>query len=153
MDKDALTKQLEDEANAKLKDAINGIKSKVSDVQQAVADKLEKYNKAISLITNTLNQSPNWYIDNINKLERKYEKEILSNIQKVTVPALDAKYKFVDTMVEQVSINLVTPVNQALEEVQMVVLREIVKMERRAIAKAKALAAKALMKILGLMGG
>lgn len=153
MDKDALTKQLEDEANAKLKDAINGIKAKVSDVQQAVADKLEKYNKAISLITNTLNQSPNWYIDNINKLERKYEKEILSNIQKVTVPALDAKYKFVDTMVEQVSINLVTPVNQALEEAQMVVLREIVKMERRAIAKAKALAAKALMKILGLMGG
>ena len=153
MDKDALTKQLEDEANKKLKDAINGIKSTVFDMQQKVGEKLEKYNKAISLITNTLNQSPNWYIDNINKLERKYEKEILSNIQKVTVPALDAKYKFVDTMVEQVSINLVTPVNQALEEAQIVVLREIVKMQRRAIAKAKALAAKALMKILGLMGG
>ena len=153
MDKDALTKQLEDEANKKLKDAINGIKSTVFDMQQKVGEKLEKYNKAISLITNTLNQSPNWYIDNINKLERKYEKEILSNIQKVTVPALDAKYKFVDTMVEQVSLNLVTPVNQALEEAQMVVLRKIVEMERKAIIKAKTLAAKALMKILGLLGG
>ena len=153
MDKDALTKQLEDEANKKLKDAINGIKSTVFDMQQKVGEKLEKYNKAISLITNTLNQSPNWYIDNINKLERKYEKEILSNIQKVTVPALDRKYKFVDTMVEQVSLNLVTPVNQSLEEAQMLVLRKIVEMERKAVIKAKTLAAKALMKILGLLGG
>lgn len=153
MDKDSLTKQMDKELNNKINDTVNNIKATVFDMQQGVGDKLEKYNKAVSLITNTLNQSPNWYIDNINKLERKYEKEIISNIQKITIPALDAKYQFIDTMVAQVATNLVTPVNKALEDAQMEVLRKIVESQRKAIIKAKTMAAKALMKILGLLGG
>ena len=150
--KDSLAKQRQQELNGIIADIINKIKAKVFNIQQAVGDKLEKYNKAISLITNTLNQGPNWYIDNINKLERKYEKIILSNIQKITVPALDAKYKFVDTMVEQVSLYLVTPVNQALEEIQLTIIRTVIELKRKAIIKAQTLAAKALMKILGKLG-
>ncbi len=153
MDPTALTKATEAASTQKINEAKAKVNEVIGNIQGDAMDKLAEYNAAATIILNTLNQSPDWYIDAISSLEQKYEKEIISNIQKATIPALDAKFQFVDTMVSQVAYNLVAPVNRALEEAQLLILRKIIEAKRVAIAKAKALAAAAIMKILGLLGG
>lgn len=153
MDPTALTKAAEAAATQKINEAKAKVNEVIGNIQGDAMDKLAEYNAAATIILNTLNQSPDWYIDAISSLEQKYEKEIISNIQKATIPALDAKFQFVDIMVSQVAYNLVAPVNRALEEAQLLILRKIIEAKRVAIAKAKALAAAAIMKILGLLGG
>ena len=56
------------------------------------------------------------------------------------------------TLANVVSLYLVTPVNQALEEIQLTIIRTVIELKRKAIIKAQTLAAKALMKILGKLG-
>lgn len=152
MNPDYLKSEMEKQAENKMKDAQNDLSVVSNQANQLVAEKLKGYKNATDLILKTLNQGPDWYIDNINNLEQKYEKEIISDIQKLIVPAIDAKYQLVDAMVSQVANNLVAPVNQALEAAQLLVLRKIVEVQRIAIMEAKALAAKATMKLLGLLG-
>ena len=152
MNPDYLKLEKEKETKNKIKEAQNELSVVSNQANQLVAEKIKGYKNATDLILKTLNQGPDWYIDNINNLEQKYEKEIISDIQKLIVPAIDAKYQFVDTMVSQVANNLVAPINQSLEAAQLLVLRKIVESQRIAVMKAKTLAAKATMKILGLLG-
>ena len=98
------------------------------------------------------NQSADWYIDNVNSIERKLEKEALKTISDVTVNALDMKFQFRDTAVDVLAYNLVIPVNETLIKVQLEIIRALVQATKRAIAIAKAMAEKAIMQLLGLFG-
>ena len=115
-------------------------------------DKIKKFNEELSKITNTINQGPDWYIDQVNRIEMKYEKEATKAIQDVTANILDKKFMFRDAMVDAVSYNLVIPVNKALEKVQLEIVRKVVEVAKLAIITAKALAQKAILKLLALFG-
>lgn len=151
-----LDAKMEESANNSLNEELdknqNMINEKASGINKNVSDKLKAFNEVTSGILNVLNQGPDWYIDNLNTVERKFEKEIVKGIQDATMPILDYKFQFRDAMVAQVAYNLVAPVAEVLEKAQIVILRKVVELKNKAIAKAKALAAKAIMKILGLLG-
>lgn len=145
-----------DDADKEIKDRINGIKNKfnekVQEINFLIGDKLNAFNKNVDMVRNAINQGPDWYIDNINKLERQAEKEAIKAISDVTANVLDTKYQFRDNAVDVISYNLVIPVNEALIKVQLEVIRLLVQAIKRAEAIAKALAQKAIMKLLGLLG-
>lgn len=151
-----LDAKMEESANNALNEELeknkNMINEKASSISKKVGDKLKAFNNITSGILNVLNQGPDWYIDNLNTVERKFEGEIVKGIQDATMPILDYKFQFRDAMVAQVAYNLVAPVAEVLEKAQIVILRKVVELKNKAIAKAKALAAKAIMKILGLLG-
>ena len=138
--------------NEELDNAKNFINEKASSISKSTGDKLKAFNDVTAGILNVMNQGPDWYIDNLNTVERKFESEMVKGIQDATLTVLDYKFQFRDALVAQVAYNLVAPVAEVLEKAQIAVLRKIVELKNKAIAKAKALAAKAIMKILGLLG-
>lgn len=138
--------------NEELNNAKNLINEKASSISKSTKDKLKAFNDVTAGILNVMNQGPDWYIDNLNTVERKFECEMVKGIQDATLTVLDYKFQFRDALVAQVAYNLVAPVAEVLEKAQIAVLRKIVELKNKAIAKAKALAAKAIMKILGLLG-
>lgn len=152
MNENFLSEELENELNKNIEGVKNSMTTIASNISSTAYQKLSVYNEITNKIINTLNQSPMWYVDNINLVERRFEKEIIKNIQNATVTALDSKFQFVDSMTTQFSYNLVQPVNKALEDAQTAALRKVVELEQKAVAKAKSLAAAAAMKILGLLG-
>lgn len=152
MNENFLSEELENELNKNIEGVKSAMNKLAGDIQYAAYEKLSAYTEVTNEIINTLNQSPMWYVDNINLVERRFEKEIIKNIQNATVTALDSKFQFVDFMTTQFSYNLVQPVNKALEDAQTTALRKVVELEQKAVAKAKSLAAAAAMKILGLLG-
>jgi hypothetical protein len=85
-------------------------------------------------------------------MEYKYEKEAVKAIRDVTVNILDKKFMFRDAMVDAVSYNLVIPVNKELEKIQLEIIRKIVEATKLAIITVKALAQKAILKLLALFG-
>ena len=66
-------------------------------------DKLSAFNTAMADIKTIINQGPDWYIDNINKLEYQYEKETIKQIEDKTADILDAKYQFRDNAVDTIA--------------------------------------------------
>lgn len=139
-----------------LQKKINDTKEKFNETVQEInflyGDKLNAFNKSIADIKAVSNQSADWYIDNVNSIERKLEKEALKTISDVTVNALDMKFQFRDTAVDVLAYNLVIPVNETLIKVQLEIIRALVQATKRAIAIAKAMAEKAIMQLLGLFG-
>jgi Rps23 Pro-64 3,4-dihydroxylase Tpa1-like proline 4-hydroxylase len=146
--KDQQTKELE-ESMAEMENKITEVKQELN---YLYGDKIKKFNDEISKITNTINQGPDWYIDQVNRIEMKYEKEATKAIQDVTANILDKKFMFRDAMVDAVSYNLVIPVNKELEKVQLEIVRKVVELAKLAIITAKALAQKAILKLLALFG-
>ena len=151
-----LDKEMEESSNnalnEELDNAKNLINEKASSINKSTGDRLKAFNDVTAGILNVMNQGPDWYIDNINTVERKFESEMVKGIQDATLNVLDYKFQFRDSLVAQVAYNLVAPVTEVLEKTQIAVLRKIVELKNKAFAKAKALAAKAIMKILGLLG-
>jgi hypothetical protein len=146
--KNQQTKELE-ESMAEMENKITEVKQELN---YLYGDKIKKFNDEISKITNTINQGPDWYIDQVNRIEMKYEKEATKAIQDVTANILDKKFMFRDAMVDAVSYNLVIPVNKELEKVQLEIVRKVVELAKLAIITAKALAQKAILKLLALFG-
>jgi Rps23 Pro-64 3,4-dihydroxylase Tpa1-like proline 4-hydroxylase len=144
--KNQQTKELE-ESMAEMENKITEVKQELN---YLYGDKIKKFNDEISKITNTINQGPDWYIDQVNRIEMKYEKEATKAIQDVTANILDKKFMFRDAMVDAVSYNLVIPVNKELEKVQLEIVRKVVELAKLAIITAKALAQKAILKLLAL---
>ncbi len=115
-------------------------------------DKLSAFNTAMADIKTIINQGPDWYIDNINKLEYQYEKETIKQIEDKTADILDAKYQFRDNAVDTIAQTLVIPVNDALLKTQLAIIRALVQAIKRAEQIALAMAEKAIMALLGLLG-
>lgn len=147
---------IKNQQSKELEEAIANIKNKITEVKQELnylyGDKIKKYNEEVSKIVNTINQYPDWYIDQVNRMEYKYEKEAVKAIRDVTVNILDKKFMFRDAMVDAVSYNLVIPVNKELEKIQLEIIRKIVEATKLAIITVKALAQKAILKLLALFG-
>lgn len=152
MDPASLANAMKDIQTGAIQEATAQMTAAVNRINEAVGEKLEGFTKATDKIVKTLNQGPDWYIDNVNALEYKVEKEIISNIESVVLPVLSYKFQFIDFLTSQITYNLVAPINRNLEIAQLFILRQIEELKKQAIAKAKALAAKAIMKILGLLG-
>ena len=103
-------------------------------------------------VKTVINQGPDWYIDNINKLEFQYEKEAIKSINDITSNALDTKYQFRDNAVDIIAYNLVIPINEAMIKTQLEVIRALAQAIKMAELIAKALVQKALMQLMGLLG-
>lgn len=149
---DALKDDNDKEMEQKIKDTQEKINEKVQEVNFLIGDKLEKFNKTVGDVKAVLNQGPDWYIDNINKLAVQAEKEAIKAISDVTGNMLETKFQFHDTAVDVVSYNLVMPINEAMIKVQLEAIRLVVQMIKKIEQQAKALAQKAIMKLLGLLG-
>ena len=147
-------KAQDDEKSTKknIADKIDSVNKKASQVKKTVADRITTFSNKLGEITNTLNQSGEWYISQANRLERQYEQMICKEIDAVTEEVLSGKQQFVDFMVWQVAYNLAAPINNVLEKAQIFIIRQIEFLAKQAQTVAKALAAKAIMKILGLLG-
>ena len=149
---DALKDDADKEMEEKIKNTQKKIDEKVQEVNFLIGDKLEKFNKTVNDVKGVLNQGPDWYIDNINKLTVQAEKEAIKAINDVTGNMLETKFQFRDIAVDVVSYNLVMPINEALIKVQLEAIRLVVQMIKKLEQQAKALAQKAIMQLLGLLG-
>lgn len=139
-------------ANEKMAQATAKINEVASKINSNVTDKISAFTGSMADILGKANQGANWYIDNVNTLEQKYERTIIKEITAAEETVLSGKQQFVDFLVYQISYNLAAPINDALEKAQIFIIRKIAWLANQAKAKAKALAAKAIMKILGLLG-
>lgn len=142
----------DDELKNKINDTKAKFDEKVQEVNFLVGDKLNAFNQLVGDVKKVMNQSPDWYIDNINKIEVQLEKEVIKGIQDTTANVLDMKYQFRDNAVDVLAYNLVIPVNETLIKVQLEIVRKLVQAMKRAEQIAKAAAQKAIMKLLGLFG-
>jgi hypothetical protein len=149
---DALTEENDSAVTKKINETKEKFNEKVQEINFLVGDKLKAFNDTVADVKTVINQGPDWYIDNINKLEIQYEKEAIKAITDVTANVLDTKYQFRDNAVDVISYNLVIPVNEAMIKVQLEVIRALVQAIKLAEAKAKALIEKAIMMLMGLLG-
>lgn len=149
---DALTEENENAVTKKINETKEKFNEKVQEINFLIGDKLKAFNDTVADVKTVINQGPDWYIDNINKLEIQYEKEAVKAISDVTANVLDTKYQFRDNAVDVISYNLVIPVNEAMIKVQLEVIRALVQAMKRIEAIAKALIEKALMMLMGLLG-
>ena len=147
---------IKNQQHKELEESIENTKQKINEVKQELnylyGDKFRKFNAEVSKIVKTINQYPEWYIDQVNRIEYKYEKEAIKAIQDVTTNILDKKYMFRDAMVDAFAYNLVIPVNKQLEKIQLEIIRKIVEQTKLAILTVKALSQKAILKLLSLFG-
>ena len=147
---------VKNQQSKEVEESINNIKNKITEVKQELnylyGDKIKKYNEEVLKIINTTNQNPDWYIDQINRIEIKYEKEATKAINDATINILNKKYMFRDSMVDSISYNLVIPVNKKIEKAQLEIIRNIVEETKLAIITVKALAQKAILNLLALFG-
>lgn len=146
---DKAAKEAQEKAVGALKNKVN---DKLKEIQAKHGDGLKKFQDGLNKIVNTPNQSGDWYISNLTAFTNKMENAIVGEINAKTVEICDQKFAIADDMVDALALNLVAPVNEALMVAQKFILDNIAKAVSKAINTAKALAAKAIMKILGLLG-
>lgn len=149
---DTLTKENDSALMKKINETNEKFNEKVQEINFLVGDKLKAFNDTVADVKTVINQGPDWYIDNINKLEIQYEKEAIKAITDVTSNILDTKYQFRDNTVDVISYNLVIPINEAMIKVQLEIIRALAQSIKMAELIARALAQKALMKLMGFLG-
>lgn len=149
---DTLIKENENATIQMINETNERFNETVQSLNFLVGDKLKAFNDTVADVKTVINQGPDWYIDNINKLEFQYEKEAIKAITDVTSNALDTKYQFRDNAVDVISYNLVIPINEAMIKVQLEVIRALAQAMKMAELMAKALVQKALMQLMGLLG-
>lgn len=152
MNDDELKNKQTEEQEKQMKEVQEQITGKVQELQYYYDTNIGSVTKEIENIVGVINQGPDWYLQNINKIARKYETTAINYIYDKGSWLLDKKYQYVDGSVETLLSLLVSPINDALIKVQLIVIREVVKVLKLVEAIAMSLIQKAIMLLLGMFG-
>lgn len=122
-------------------------------LQKNVTEKLQKYNDEITIITDYIDQGPDWVVDQIDIKENEFERDIINFIRNKTQLVITKRNDWVAQKEYELYIKYLGPANEQILKAQKIAMDAITEEIAAVKAKAQMAIAKAILKLFGLMGG